>query len=65
MSLTREEACVVSPYQPFVVVLKKRFLEKQISPFALNFECCNFADVFYCMLKQQHYTLTKVRKVKS
>jgi len=36
---------------------------KQISPFALNFEHCNFADVVYA--KQQHYTLTKVRKVKS
>jgi len=41
MSLTQEESCL---YQLFVVVLKKKILYKKISPFALKFECCNFAD---------------------
>jgi len=46
MSLTHEEAHC-SPYHSFVVVLKKQFLQKKISPFALNFEHHNFADVVY------------------
>jgi len=43
--VTNPEGMPCSPYQPFVVVLKKLFLKKQISPFALNFERRNFADV--------------------
>jgi len=43
MSLTREECPVV------VVVLKK-----QISPFALNFERCNSADVVYAQTATLH-----------
>jgi len=43
-----------SLYQPFVVVLKKQFLSKKISPFALNFESCNFADVVYVQTATLH-----------
>jgi len=43
-----------SSYQPFVVVLKNDFLKKQISPFALNFEPCNFADVIYAQTATLH-----------
>jgi len=60
--VTNPEGMPCSPYQPFVVVLKKLFLKKQISPFALNFERHNFADVVYAQTATLH---TKVRKVKS
>jgi len=56
MSPSREKACC-SPYQPFV---KKQFLQKKISPFALNFERRNFADVIYAKT-----ATTKGKKVKS
>jgi len=46
------------------MVLKKRFLQNQISSFAFNFERCNFADVVYAQIARLHM-ITKVRKVKS
>jgi len=58
MSLTQEEAHVV-PTSRLLKYLKSIFL-KQISPFALNFEHCNVADVVYAQT-----TLTHIRKVKS
>jgi len=51
--LTCEEAHC-SSYQRFVVVLKMQFLYKQISPFALNFERCKFADVIYAQTVTLH-----------
>jgi len=53
MSPTREEARC-SPYQPFVVVLKQRIIQKKISRFALNFERHNFADVVYAQTATLH-----------
>jgi len=44
---------------PFVVVL-----EKEILSLWSGLELCNLADLFF-MLKQQHYTLTKVEKVEN
>ncbi len=46
MSLTRNYFVVV-PYQPFAVGDAILVLQKTISPFALNFELRNFADVVY------------------
>jgi len=43
-----------SSYQPFVVVLKKRFLNKQTSPFDFHFEHCNIADVVYAQTATLH-----------
>ena len=43
-----------SLYQPFVVVLKKLFLQKQKYSFTLNFERCNFADVVYAQTATLH-----------
>ncbi len=51
-----------SPNEPFVVVLEKGFFKNEISPFGVDFEICNFVDLF--MPKQTHYTLTKIQKVK-
>ncbi len=43
---------VCSPNEPFVVVLEKGFFN-EISPFGVDFEVCNFVDLFYA----QTYTL--------
>ncbi len=51
-----------SPNEPFVVVLEKGFLKNEISPSGMDFEICNFVDLF--MPKHTHYTLTKIQKVK-
>ncbi len=59
---TGKQRC--SPNEPFVVVLEKGFFFlNEISPFGVDFEICNFVDLF--MPKHTHYTLTKIQKVKS
>ncbi len=56
---TGKQLC--SPNEPFVVVLENRFFFKnEISPFEVDFEICNFVDLFYA----QTYTLTKIQEVK-
>ncbi len=50
------------PNELFVVVLEKRFVKNEISPFGVDFEICNFVDRF--MPKHTHYTLNKIQKVK-
>ncbi len=57
---TGKQLC--SPNEPFVVVLEKGFFKNEISPFGVDFEICNFVDLF--MPKHTHYTLTKIQKVK-
>ncbi len=57
---TGKQLC--SPNEPFVVVLEKGFFKNEISPFGVDFETCNFVDLF--MPKYTHYTLTKIQKVK-
>ncbi len=57
---TGKQLC--SPNEPFVVVLEKGFFLNEISPFGVDFEICNFVDLF--MPKHTHYTLTKTQKVK-
>ncbi len=57
---TGKQLC--SPNEPFVVVLEKGFLKNEISPFGVDFDICNFVDLF--MPKHTHYTLTKIQKVK-
>ncbi len=44
------------------VVLEKGFKKNEISPFGVDFDICNFVDLF--MHKHTHYTLTKIQKVK-
>ncbi len=56
----RKKVC--SPKEPFVVVLEKGFFKNEISPFGVDFEICNFVDLF--MPKHTHYTLTNIQKVK-
>ncbi len=58
---TGKQLC--SPRKPFVVVLEKGFFLNEISPFGVDFEICNFVNLF--MPKHTHYTLTKIQKVKS
>jgi len=64
MSLTQEVCRVVSTRRGFYS-LKSNFLlrSNKISPFALNFERRNFADVVYAQTATLH--TTKVRKVNS
>ncbi len=57
---TGKQLC--SPNEPFVVVLEKGFFKNERSPFGVDFEICNFVDLF--MPKHTHYTLTKIQKVK-
>ncbi len=57
---TGKQLC--SPNEPFVVVLEKYIFLNKISPFGVDFEICNFVDIF--MPKHTHYTLTKIKKVK-
>ncbi len=58
---TGKQLC--SPNEPFVVVLEKGFFFlNEISSFGVDFEICNFLDLF--MPKHTHYTLTKIQKVK-
>ncbi len=57
-----QEKQLCSPNKPFVVVLEKGFKKNEISPFEMDFEICNFVDLF--MPKHTHYTLTKIQKVK-
>ncbi len=52
MSQHPEKKCC-SPNEPFVVVLEKGFFKNKISPFGVDFEICNFVDLFYA----QTYTL--------
>jgi len=52
MSLTRDECCVVPTRK------KKYFFKSKYLPFLLTL-------LMLFVLKQQHYTLTKVKKVKS
>ncbi len=42
--------------------LKSVFFLNEISPFGVDFEICNFVDLF--MPKHTHYTLNKIQKVK-
>ncbi len=42
--------------------MKSDFFFNEISLFGVDFEICNFVDVF--MPKHTHYTLTKIQKVK-
>ncbi len=58
---TGKQLC--SPNEPFVVVLEKGLKKIYISPFGVDFEICNFVDIF--MPKHTHYTLTKFKKWKS
>ncbi len=55
---TGKQLC--NPNETFIVVLKKK--KKEISPFGVDFEICNFVDGF--KPKHAHYTLTKIKKVK-
>ncbi len=41
--------------------MKRDFFLNEISLFGVDFEICNFVDVF--MPKHTHYTLTKIQKV--
>ncbi len=50
------------PNEPFVVVLENIYFLNKISPFWVDFEICNFVDLF--MSKHTNYTLTKIQKVK-
>ncbi len=45
------------------VVLKRDFFKNEISPFGVDFEICNFVDLF--MPKHTHYTLTKISSEKA
>ncbi len=47
-----EQLC--SPNEPFVVVLEKGFFLNEISSFGVDFESCNFVDLF--MPEYTHYT---------
>ncbi len=58
--ITNAENHFCSPNEPSVVVLENSFLS-EISPFGVDFEICNFVDLF--MPKHTHYTLTKIQKV--
>ncbi len=50
------------PNETFVVVLEKGFFKNEISPFGVDFEICNFVDLF--IPKHTLYTLTKIQQVK-
>ncbi len=58
--ITNKRKQICSPKEPFVVVLEKGCF-KTTYPFGVEFEICNFVDLF--MPKHTHYTLTKVQKV--
>ncbi len=48
--------------QDFVKEHNRTPFKNEISPFGVDFEICNFVDLF--MPKHTHYTLTKIQKVK-